>query len=57
MQFTKVSEFVYSILSDLYGIQIVNHCCSQQQGRGPTGAKYGNKYPKISRVSLHLGLR
>ena len=25
MQFNKVSEFVYSILSDLYGIQIVNY--------------------------------
>ena len=25
MQFNKVSEFIYSILSDLYGIQIVNY--------------------------------
>ena len=25
MQFNKVSEFIYRILSDLYGIQIVNY--------------------------------
>ena len=25
MQFNEVSEFVYSILSDLHSIQIVNH--------------------------------
>ena len=25
MQFNRVSEFIYSILSDLYGIQVVNY--------------------------------
>ena len=36
MQFNKVSEFVYNILSDLYGIQIVNYLDDFISSKGET---------------------
>ena len=39
MQFNRVSEFIYSILSDLYGIQVVNFLDDFIAARKPNGHK------------------